>query len=174
MDNLSRAGETGRVSGLRAFVRSYGTPFLAGLLLTSGLPPFGWWPLALVGASVMATTMQQRTWPDRFRRASAVGLGFLGPGLFWVTEFHLVGFLLGVAIETFFLAAVISLAPPAPAPRRSPQAPSSPAWMLLTLPASLVLADASRSAWPFGGTPIALISQTQIGGPLTQVARLGG
>ncbi|MGC1512386.1 MAG: apolipoprotein N-acyltransferase [Acidimicrobiales bacterium] len=172
--NLTRTGGTGRVPRLRAFVRSYGSPFLAGLLLTSGLPPFGWWPLALVGASVMAATMQQRTWPDRFRRASAVGLGFLGPGLFWITEFHLVGFVLGVAIETLFLAAVISLAPTAPAPLRSTRAPSSPAWMLLTLPASLVLVDASRSAWPFGGTPIALFSQTQIGGPLAQVARLGG
>ncbi len=165
---------------IRAFLANHAGDFVAGLLLATGLPPFGWWPLALIGTSLTGLALRSTSWPDRFRRAGTVGAGFLGPGLFWMSEFHVVGFLLAVALQTFFFATVLSLGSFAPSPRGSEKTRGSerdgsrPEWMLLTLPASLVIADAFRSAWPFGGTPIALISQTQIGGPLAQVARLGG
>lgn len=167
-------GRSDRRRRVRAFLGTHAVSFLAGLLISAGLPPFGWWPLALIGTSLTGAALRSTSWSDRFRKAGAVGVGFLGPGLFWITEFHLVGFLLAVTLETLFFATVLSLASFAPATRGPTQATSPPTWMLLTLPASLVLADAFRSAWPFGGTPVALVSQTQIGGPLAQIARLGG
>jgi apolipoprotein N-acyltransferase len=50
--------------------------------------------------------------------------------------------------------------------------PSRHRW--LGLPASLVLVDAARGVWPFGGVPVATFAETQVGGPLLHLARIGG
>lgn len=123
---------------------------------------------------MIATRLQAPTWRERFRQSTAAGLGFLGPGLFWMTEFHILGFMLATAIEVFLFAVVLSVPPLISRSKELPKINPSPLWIMVSLPASLVLTDAFRGAWPFGGVPIALVSQTQIGGPLTEVARLGG
>jgi apolipoprotein N-acyltransferase len=141
--------------------RRAGTGLVAGLLLTAGLPPFGWWPLALLGAAVLAVALGDA--PLRARAAVAVGAGFglLAPGLFWMSEFSAPGYVLAVLIEVALLGIGLVLVPPGPA-------------RVVGLPAALVLAEALRGIWPFGGVPIATIAQTQIGGPLALVGRVGG
>lgn len=133
----------------------------AGVLLSAGLPPFGWWALALAGAGLLATVVHGSSLRARIGVGVAAGLGFLGPGLWWMTEFHLVGFALAVALETALFALGIVAVPS----RRG---------ILLGFPAALVLIEAVRGAWPFGGVPVAILAQTQIGGPLAPPARLGG
>jgi len=91
----------------------------------------------------------------------AAGVGFLGPGLAWLTEFHVIGFVAAVVLEAGLFALAAAATPPG-------------RWQLLGLPAALVLVDALRGAWPFGGVPVATLAQTQIGGPLAEAARLGG
>ncbi|MBW3579704.1 MAG: apolipoprotein N-acyltransferase [Actinobacteria bacterium] len=131
------------------------------MLLTSGLPPFGWWPLALVGAGVVVGVVDGVELRQRALVGAAVGIGFLGPGLAWMTEFHVAGFVLAVVVEAAVFALAVALAP-------------SGRGLTLGLPAVLVAAEALRGAWPFGGVPVATLAQTQIGGPLALASRLGG
>ncbi len=133
----------------------------AGLALTAGLPPFGWWPLALAGAGILAFVLRGRAPAGRLAVGAAAGVGFLGPGLLWMTEFHLAGFVLAVVLQVGLFALG-----PAAVPAGRGQA--------LALPAALVLVEAFRGVWPFGGVPIATLAQTQVGGPLAFASRLGG
>jgi apolipoprotein N-acyltransferase len=133
----------------------------AGVLLTAGLPPFGWWPLTLIGAGILAAVLRGRGAAGRLGLGAAAGVGFLGPGLLWMTEFHLVGFALAVVLQV----ALFALAPAATPGRRG---------AALGLPAALVLVEAFRGVWPFGGVPVATLAQTQVGGPLAFASRLGG
>lgn len=135
--------------------------FAAGLLLTLGLPPFGWWPLALLGAGVLTVAVQGRALRPRALVGLAAGAGFLGPGLFWMTEFSLPGWVLAMFLEAAIFTLAVSVIPPG-------------RWQSLGLPAAFVLADSFRGVWPFGGVPIATLGQTQIGGPLLGAARVGG
>jgi apolipoprotein N-acyltransferase len=134
----------------------------AGLLLTLGLPPFGIWPLALLGSGLLATILR---WPLSTRHRALVGLlfgiGFLAPGLWWMTEFSLPGWALAMLLEAGMVTLAVVLVPPG-------------RWQLVGFPAALVLADLMRSYWPFGGVPIALVGESQIGGPLLEAARIGG
>lgn len=138
-----------------------GAALAAGLLLTAGLPPFGWWPLALAGAGILAFVLRGRAPAGRLAVGAAAGVGFLGPGLAWMTEFHLAGFALAVVLQV----GVFALGPAAVPGGRG---------HAMGLPAALVLVEAFRGVWPFGGVPIATLAQTQIGGPLAFASRLGG
>ena len=133
----------------------------AGLLLTAGLPPFGWWPLALLGAAVLALALEGAPLRGRLAVGVATGLALLGPGLFWMSEFSAPGYVLAVLIEVALLTIGVALVPPGRG-------------RYLGLPAALVLAESIRGIWPFGGVPIATFAQTQIGGPLALIARAGG
>lgn len=129
----------------------------SGFLLTAGLPPFGWWPLAIVGVAVLARLVDG----EPLRRRAALGfpaaVGFLAPGLWWMSEFTLPGWVLATLLECGLLTLGVTLAPRA-------------RW----LPVTLLLTDAVRSSWPFEGVPVATIAQTQVGGPLAEAARVGG
>ena len=142
-------------------VRHASRGLVAGALFTLGLAPFGWWLLALIGAGVLALSLDRTGgWRDRLRLGIGTGLGFLAPGLWWMTEFTLPGWALALLLEAAIVALAVMAVPPGQA--------------ALALPATLVLADALRGRWPFGGVPIATVGQTQIGGPLLDVARVGG
>ena len=134
---------------------------VAGVALTAGLPPFGWWPLAVVGVGVVALALAGAPLRSRLVMATATGVGFLAPGLFWMSEFSAPGYVLAVVIEVVLFTAALALVPA----RRG---------LAVGLPAAVVLGEAVRGVWPFGGVPIATVAQTQIGGPLDDVARAGG
>jgi apolipoprotein N-acyltransferase len=133
----------------------------AGLLVTAALPPFGWWPLAIVGVALLASGLERLALHERLLLAAGFGLGLLLPGLWWMTEFSLPGFVLAMSLESLLVGVFIALPPPG-------------RWQVLGLPAAFVLVDAVRGLWPFGGVPIATLGATQVGGPLMQVARVGG
>ena len=134
---------------------------IAGILLTATLPPRGWWVLGPVGAAVLALGLRDRPAKARLVCGLAAGAGLYGPGLFWMTDFSLPGYPFAVIIEATFLAAAALLVVPGPA-------------RLLALPAALVLFEAARGSWPFGGLPLAHLALGQIGGPLAPAARVGG
>jgi apolipoprotein N-acyltransferase len=133
----------------------------AGGLFSAALPPFGWWPAALVGAAVLVLVAEGRDTGGRAAVGAAAGVGLLAPGLWWMTEFSPPGYALAVVIESAFLAAALAATPPG-------------RWFGLGFPAALVLVEAARGAWPFGGVPIATLAQTQVGGPVEVVSRAGG
>jgi len=71
------------------------------------------------------------------------------------------GYPIAVLIEASFLAAAALLVVPGPG-------------RLLAMPAALVLFEAARGSWPFGGMPLAHLALGQVGGPLAPAARVGG
>jgi apolipoprotein N-acyltransferase len=155
----SRRGAFARPKGVKRKLVARGLP--AGLLVTAALPPFGWWPLAIVGVAYLASQLEVLPRRERLPLALGFGLGLLLPGLWWMTEFSLPGFVLAMFLESLIVAVFIAL-------------PPAGRWQVLGLPAAFVLLDAFRGRWPFGGVPIATLGATQVGGPLMQVARVGG
>ena len=136
----------------------------AGLLLTLTLPPVGWWPLGLLGVAVLHRAVAGAGWRMRLGVGGAAGLGLYGPGLWWATQFHAVGWVALVVLEALVLAAPLVLVPG----RRGGRA------VTVALPGALVLGEAVRGRWPFGGLPLAGLDLGQVGGPLLPAARLGG
>lgn len=133
----------------------------AGLLLTAALPPFGWWPLAFGGAALLALVIDDQPRRQRAAVAYVVAMAWLIPGIFWMSEFTAPGYVLAVFFESALVTIGIVLAPRG-------------RWQLLALPASVVIGESLRASWPFGGVPVPTIAHTQAGGPLAQVARVGG
>jgi len=150
--------------------RTLATAAFGGLLLALSLPPWpgstGAWPLGIVGAAVVFAAVDGRGLRARVGVGMAAGLGLYLPGLWWMRDFSLPGFVVTVLLEAAILATALALVPPA---RRA-----GPAARFVAFPAALVLAEAVRGAWPFGGLPLAGIELGQVAGPLAPVARLGG
>lgn len=135
---------------------------MGGLALAAALPPFGWWPLAPIGVALVALATSGRPAPGRFGIGYVAGLAFLAPGLYWMAEFSTPGYVLSVLVESALFALAFAVAP------------SRGFGAAIGVPAALVASEALRGVWPFGGVPIATLAQTQIGGPVSALARVGG
>src|SRR5207248_5339314 len=109
----------------------------AGVLLALSLPPFGWWPLAWVGFAVLTWRLMGLGWRSRLLAGAMAGLGQFGIGLWWVNEFHSVGYVALVLLELAYIAVAAALVPPG----RSG---------LVAFPAAMVLAEWARGATPLG------------------------
>jgi len=110
-----------------------------------------------VPADILAAALADRPAGHRALVATGMGVGMFGIGLFWIIEFQAFGFVALLVLETGFvvLAAIAT-------PR---------VWVL---PAALVLGEAARGAWPFGGLPLGGAALGQAGGPLAPAVRIGG
>ncbi len=144
-------------------------PVAVGIALGSGvaialsLPPFGWWPLAVMGLGALAAVLYQRPPARRATLGAAVGLGQYAIGLWWVTEFNVGGYVALLVLSMAFTAA----AGVAVGSRRR-------TGVLVGLPAALMASDWARGHFPFGGLPLGGLALGQAAGPLVPVARLGG
>jgi apolipoprotein N-acyltransferase len=135
----------------------------AGVATALSLPPWGWWPLAVAGLAVLTwATDGVESWRARLGSGAGFGVGMFVPGLWWMNEFHAVGAIVVVAFEALAVAAAVAVAPGRGRLR------------VVALPAALVLVEAARGAFPFGGLPMAGIPLGQVSGPLGGVARIGG
>ncbi len=135
----------------------------AGAAVALSLPPFGWWPLAIVGLAGLAACLHRRPWWQRAALGAAAGFGQFAIGLWWVTEFSVAGYVALVLLSMLFVAAACAAV-----------ASWRPVGILLGLPATLTLAEWVRGHVPFGGLPLGGIPLGQAAGPLAAVARVGG
>jgi apolipoprotein N-acyltransferase len=133
----------------------------AGVLLALSLPPWGWWPLGLVGAALFYWRLAAQRARTRVWAGWVAGLGCYGPGLMWARSFNWYGAILLIIVEALFFAAAALLTPP----RRG----RAPAFV-----AAGTLAEAVRMTWPFGGLPLGGVFLGQADGPLLALARIGG
>lgn len=133
----------------------------AGVLLALSLPPWGWWPLGLAGAGLFYWRLAGIGLRTRLFSGWLAGLGCYGIGLFWARAFNWYGAVVLILIEALFFAAAAALTPP---------------WRgrALAFVGACTLAEAVRISWPFGGLPLGGVFLGQAGGPLVQLARLGG
>ncbi len=150
---LDRIGRLGRVA----------VPSLAaGLLVAFSVPPWAFWPLAFPGIALLMWRLRGLRARSRALAGLLFGFGLFGPTLFWISEFHAVGYVALLVLEGSFFAAAAMLTPP----RRSAA--------LAAFPAAYVLAEVARGIVPFGGLPMGGLPLGQVTGPLAPVARLGG
>jgi len=109
----------------------------AGVLLALSLPPWGWWPLGLVGAGLLYWRLAGLSWRTRIWSGWLAGLGCYAIGLFWARAFNWYGAVVLVLVEALFFAAAALATPP----RRG----RAPAFV-----GACTLAEAVRMTWPFG------------------------
>ena len=93
------------VSGLSRRGRIAIPSVAAGILLALSLPPWGWWPLGLVGAGLLYWRLAGLPWRARVWSGWLAGLGCFAIGLFWARAFNWYGAVVLVLVEALFFAA---------------------------------------------------------------------
>ena len=135
---------------------------LGGVLVAFSMPPWGWWPLAFVGVVVFDIALG--TAPGRRERAAA-GFAFGLPWFFiamaWMWYLTAPGYLIAALLFASLHAVAAVLAPAGP-------------WRVIGRPAAHTLVEVGRLVFPFGGVPLASLGISQAGGPLLNIAGLGG
>ncbi|HVC14116.1 MAG TPA: apolipoprotein N-acyltransferase [Acidimicrobiales bacterium] len=134
---------------------------LGGLLLAFSLPPWGWWPLALVGAGTIFWRLAGLPWHLRLLAGWAAGMGCFVPGLWWAAAFNWYGGAVLMVVEALSMALAAVAVPPG-------------RWRTPAFVGAFTLAEALRVSWPFGGLPLGGVFLGQAAGPLLDAARLGG
>jgi apolipoprotein N-acyltransferase len=133
----------------------------SGAALCLSLPPFGFWPLALVGLVGLDRLIADQPVGTRFRRGWLVAMGCFVPSLVWMTALTAPGYAIACAAYAAMLGVGVAAAPP-----------GRGRW--LALAGTWTLAELLRWTWPFGGVPLASLAIGQVTGPLAPVLRIGG
>ncbi len=139
-----------------------GGAVLSGLAVALSLPPWGFWPLALLG--VTGLELLVATEPARRRRSLlcfCFAFAWLAPGMAWMWFLTQPGYIVATAVFAGFHAAAAAAAPEG-------------RWAVFGRPAAHVLAESLRLCFPFGGVPLATLAISQASGPLLGLARVGG
>ncbi len=132
-----------------------------GVAVAAGLPPWGWWPVTLLGLGAWAALLAGASPRSRFWRSFGVGIGWFAPSLLWMVTFTPPGYVIAIAVFSALLGLAGLVTPPGPA-------------RALALPAALAVTELIRYHAPFGGVPLSMTALTQADGPLAPIARLGG
>lgn len=134
----------------------------SGLLVALSLPPWGFWPLAVVGVALFEVSLgNAASRKVRATRGWLFGAGWFFPAIGWMWFLTSPGYVIGGALFAGCHALAAVIAPVGP-------------WRVIGRPAAHTLVEATRLFVPFGGVPIATIAIGQASGPLLGVARVGG
>ncbi len=142
----------------RSSVRS----IAAGLLLAAAIPPWGWWPLGMIGIAIWFRSIEGVAGRTRFWRSLLTGLAWSIPTTIWMFDLTPAGWPVSVIIFSVFLA-LAGLLTPAEGRLRS-----------VAFVAAIVLMELIRWNWPFGGTPIGTFAMAGVATPFAMSARLFG
>ncbi len=134
---------------------------VAGVGLALSLPPWGAWLLAGPAAGLLWWRLGGLRWRQRLLAGWVAGLGLFVTGLWWAISFNVYGGVVLMVVEALSLALACAVCP-------------TGRGRLPALAGAMVLVEALRSSWPFGGLPLGGIALGQAGGPLAGAARLGG
>ena len=134
----------------------------AGTLVALSLPPWGFWPLAIVGIMLLEIALGEL--PSRRQRmllGYLFGAGWMYLGMAWMVQLTMPGYVVAGSVFAGFHLVAELVAPIGP-------------WRVIGRPAAHALAEAVRFSFPFGGVPLATLGMSQVGGPLVGVVRVGG
>ncbi|MFZ9629197.1 MAG: apolipoprotein N-acyltransferase [Ilumatobacteraceae bacterium] len=135
---------------------------LGGLLVALSLPPWGFWPLALVGVAVFETSLGESPTPrQRVARGWLFGAAWLYLGMCWMWFLTIPGYLLAAALFAGLHALAALVAP-------------TGRWRVIGRPAAHTLAEAIRFFVPFGGVPLASLPISQAASPFAGIVSVGG
>ncbi len=132
-----------------------------GALMALSLPPWGWWPLLILGVFFLDRLLAGQPAAKRFWRGWAVAAAWLFPGMGWMVFLSAPGWVAASAIYAAYFGAACAIAP-------------ASRWRWVVLPGSIVLAEIVRWSWPFGGVPLASFAISQAVSPIAFVVRVGG
>ena len=136
-------------------------PLLGGAVTGVSLPPLGWWPLGIVGASAAVVALDGRRPLGRLGVGMLFGVGQFFVSLAWALQFNTAGYVVLCLVEALFFAVAAMFVPTGPG-------------RLAAFAGAFTLAEWAREKWPFGGLPLGGVALGQLGGPLAVTARLGG
>jgi apolipoprotein N-acyltransferase len=134
----------------------------SGFLVALSLPPWGFWPLALIGCAVyMGLGMTAVRAAERTGLGFMFGFGWLAMGCGWMWQLTIPGYIAAALVfaGAHGVAGLISWQ------HRS---------ALWALPAAHTLIEAVRFSFPFGGVPLASLGISQVAGPFGGAARVVG
>lgn len=134
---------------------------MSGFLIAFSLPPWGWWPLGLIGFALFALASESTSRLERFSAGWAAGFVWLAMGELWMFDLTPPGYVMVFVVFGAGYGVVAVLA--GAGDRR-----------LILLPAGFVLYEWFRWSFPFGGVPLATVPMTQVDSPLNTVLPLGG
>ena len=134
----------------------------AGAIIAWSFYPQHWWA-AILGIVLLLASLDKQDIKDRFKFVAIFAVTFFGFHLYWVSVLGIDAWLvltLLCALPWLFLA--IS------------RVDSHSFWILLQPAAVVVLIEALRANWPWGGFPWGLIAYSQVDGPFVKLATIGG
>ncbi len=135
---------------------------VGGLGVAFSMPPWGWWPLAVIGIALFAISSDEA--PTRSAaalRGALFGAAWTYVGMAWMVQLTVPGYLVACLAFSGYHALAAAVAPRG-------------RWSLVGRPAAHALVEALRFSFPFGGVPLASLGISQVAGPLAGVARVGG
>ncbi len=135
---------------------------LAGVLIASGLPPWGWWPLTIAGLALWFQLLDRLTPHGRFGRSLLVGAAWFFPSTVWMADLTPIGWPVAAAAFSLMIALVGWITP------------SDRGYRGVVFCAAVVLAELIRWNWPFGGVPISTLAMVGVATPLATSVRLFG
>ena len=138
----------------------------AGALVSLSLPPWGWWPLALVGCALYANVAVDHRNERPFRTAAWWATGWFAPAFAWMWWLNAPGWAVLCALYAVLhgTAATVAWAVGRMLPGHHRSA----------LVLSHSLAEALRMSFPFGGVPFATLAISQAQSPFARLAPIGG
>lgn len=146
--------------------RQIGSGIAPGLLVAVSMPPWGWWPLCIIGLALLTSReVRAPSRAARFRVGIGFGVGWFMPALAWMWFLTAPGYLLTVLLFATLHGLASMSACGAGAGDR---------WDVVRSPAAHMLVEALRLCFPFGGVPLATVAISQVASPLRGVAAIGG
>ncbi len=134
----------------------------AGTLVALSMPPWGFWPLAIVGIALFEVALGDApSIRQRLLRGWLFGAGWMYLGMGWMVQLTAPGYLVAGFVFAAFHMAAATVAP-------------AGTWRVIGRPAAHALVEAVRFSFPFGGIPLATLGMSQVGGPFVGVVRVGG
>lgn len=134
----------------------------AGLLIAAALPPWGWWPLGLLGIGLWYRSIDVTSARTRFRRSLLVGAFWAFPGTLWMFDLTAAGWPVAAGLFTLLVGAAGAITPSGR--RERP----------VVFIAAVVAAELIRWHVPFGGVPLASLPMASVSAPWAFTARLFG
>ncbi len=148
---------TGWVARVPVWVRCVA----AGLAIVASIPPWGFWPLAIVGIALLDELLRDQPARARFGRTWLACVVWLAIGMVWMWDMTPPGYVVASITYAAYFGVAATLVPPGRGRR-------------IALPGAIALAEGIRWAFPFGGVPLATIPHGQVAGPFAEVVRVAG
>ncbi|MGO1637524.1 MAG: hypothetical protein ACTHYA_03400, partial [Ancrocorticia populi] len=144
---------------------------VGGVALFAAFPPFGIWPLAVVGIALFVGALESRSWFGSFWIGMLFGFSFFLPLFEWTRIAS--GVVIAQVALAFAESLYIGFMAVAWQGLMRGRIGSHVAVRAVTLPVVWVAFEQLRSSWPFGGMQWGTVGFSQVSSPLVRLAPWG-